>query len=135
VDTTGASVSGPCTNSGSDITTFFDSFTDDEALVGRDLGDDSPEAVSRPKNDHFFADRGVEGEGRPAARVSDSRGREPRRFGAGGLGEIDCSRSRIGSAVRGLVSLSLLPGVKLRFSFGGGEDVPDMMDDIEFDTE
>lgn len=114
---------------------FFDSLLEDEALVGRDFGDDSPECASTPKNDHFFIDLGVVGEGKPAAAASDSRGREPRRLGAGVSGDIDRSRSRIGSAVRGRVSDPLLLGARPLFSFEGGEVVPDMIDDIELVTE
>jgi hypothetical protein len=124
-------------------TGFFDSLTEEEALVGRDFGEDSPECTSWPKNDHFFAERGVEGEGRPAAAaaaaaaatVSDSSGMEPLRLGARGSGEVECSRSKIGSAVRGRVSLILTPGARPRCSFGGGDDVIDIMEDKEFDTE
>ncbi len=86
------------------VSAFLDSFADDAALVGRDLGDDSPEAFSWPKNDHFFADLGVEGVD-PAA-ASERSGSEPRRLGVFS-GVSNWSLSRIGSAVRGRVSVVL----------------------------
>lgn len=46
------------------------------------------------------------------------------------------SRIKVGSAVRGRVSLILWLGGKPRFSLAGGEDAaPDMIEDIEFETE
>ncbi len=133
VDCTGTICSG--TSASGILAGLLVSFATDEALVGRDLGDDSPEFVSWPKKDHFFADLGVGGEGRPAAAVSDNKGREPRLRGAGRLGKIERSRSKIGSAVLGRVSLTLLLGARPRFSFEGGDDAPDIIEDIELDTE
>jgi hypothetical protein len=82
-----ASIDGMSTScatiSGDDgaVSSFLDSFPED-ALVGRDFGDDSPEPVG-PKNDHFFADRGVDGVGLEAAATSESRGRDERLLGVG----------------------------------------------------
>lgn len=94
-------------NSGEDgaVSAFLDSFADDAALVGRDLGDDSPEALSWPKNDHFFADLGVEGADSAARSLTSER--EPRLCDAV-FGQSSWSLSRIGSAVRGLTSITLV---------------------------
>lgn len=117
------------------LTTFWTSFIDDDALAGRDFGDDSPETVSCPKNDHFFEDLGVDGPDPDAFATSDNNGREPRRLGAAS-GAFVVSRSRIGSAVLGRESRPLGSSNRLGFSFEGGEVVPaEMIDDIEFDSE
>lgn len=115
------------------VSAFFDSFAEDDELVGLDLGEDSPDVVSWPKKDHFFADLGVEGVDAAAA-TSESNGRELRRFGNGSV--AFASSIKVGSAVRGRASLIFWLGGKSRFSLAGGEDVaPDMIEDIELDTE
>jgi hypothetical protein len=130
------SISTSCaTISGDDgaVSSFLDSFPED-ALVGRDFGDDSPEPVG-PKNDHFFADRGVDGVGLEAAATSESRGRDERLLGVGSSA-LDTSWSKIGSAVRGRPDTTLLLRIIPRFSFEAGEDEEtEMIEDIEFDTE
>jgi len=116
---------------------FCASFTEDEALAGRDFGDDSPDIVSCPKKDHFLADFGVDGPDPDALITSDSNGREPRRFGAASAG-FNPSRSSIGSAVRGLESANLGSGRSpVLFSVtAGGDVVPaETIEDMEFDTE
>lgn len=87
------------------VSIFFDSLVDDE-LVGLDFGDESPEVISCPKNDHFFADLGVLGAEGEARDTSERRGNELRLLGIGRL-SFDPSKSRPGSAVRGRGSLIL----------------------------
>lgn len=77
------------------------SFAEEAALVGRDFGDDSPEAFSWPKNDHFFADLGVDGV--DSVESLESWGSEPRRLGVWS-GVLISSLSKKGSAVRGRAS-------------------------------
>lgn len=103
------------------------------ALVGRDLGDDSPEIGSWPKKPHFFADLGVEGVDAGEVTDSASRGIELR---LGGNSRLGVSSER-GSAVRGRLSVAFEfeVGASPRLSFGGGEEPADMIEDIELVTE
>jgi len=78
--------------------TFLKSFAEEAALVGRDFGEDSPDALSWLKKDHFFADLGVDGVDSVVG--LERSGSDPRRFGVCS-GELDGSLSKIGSAVRG----------------------------------
>jgi hypothetical protein len=116
---------------------FCASFTEDEALAGRDFGEDSPDIVSCPKKDHFLADFGVDGPDPDAFTTSDSNGREPRRLGAASVG-FNPSRSSIGSAVRGRGSASFGSGrspVLFTVTVGGDGVPPETIEDMEFDTE
>lgn len=90
---------------GADSTDFrLGSFSEDAALVGRDLGEVSPEPGSWPKKAHFFAERGVEGaEVALATAASKSNGIELRRLGVSG--ERVASRSVDGSADFGRISV------------------------------
>lgn len=64
------------------VSAFLDSLAEDAELVGLDFGDDSPEAISWPKKDHFFADLGVLGVDVVAVLTSESNGNELRLLGA-----------------------------------------------------
>jgi hypothetical protein len=69
-----------------------------------------------------------------AAATSISKGIEFRLFGSFGICVVGCDK--IGSAVRGRVSVVLFGEGNPRFSFEGGEDVPaEIIEEILFDTE
>ena len=84
------------------VETNFGAFSVDVALVGLDLGEDSPETGSWPKKFHFFADRGVDGDDGEVA-TSMSKGIEFRLRGASSV----CVASVTGSAVRGRLSVGM----------------------------
>ena len=109
---------------------------DETALDGRDrLGDDSPDAVSWPKNPHFLAGNlGLVG---VVGIASLSSGLELLRRGLGrfsGVGDFSRVPSNLGPALLGRASIPL--SLDARCSLDNGEEVPPETMDVRLpDTE